>query len=264
MSEIQSEHTNVCLVSLQLILVWGLTTRLCVERHHQDPNPCSQSSVCSHPPLKPLYCFCRLRSLSSSELILSQALHGVWKSHKAFGSLPCRPPLILLGFCLSATFTEHPGNDKPHPLLSWRLYGMRWAGIQKEPKQVRKKTRMYLFKSCQTCRLSCENNLKQNKTKLGSFGHGPLDIIYLVNLQGLLSIFHSGFWKDSPSSLGAYYLWTGIMREQVSSLQDWTAPFSIVRETKQVAGVAGKSPAPWPWLFWNTEGAKETEPDWLA
>lgn len=66
MSEIQSEHTNICSVSLQLILVWGLTTRLCVKRHHQDPNPCSQSSVCSHPPLKPLHCFCRLRSLSTS------------------------------------------------------------------------------------------------------------------------------------------------------------------------------------------------------
>lgn len=56
------------------------------------------------------------------------------------------------------------------------------------------------------------------------------------------------------------------MRERVISPQDWIAPFSIVRETKQVAGVAGNSPAPRPWLFffWNTEGAKETEPDWLA
>lgn len=78
---VQTQEHLFSFIAVNLV---GLTTRLCVVRHRQDPNPCSESSVCSQPPLKPLYCFCCLRSLSSSSHKLCTAF-GKATRH----SVPC-------------------------------------------------------------------------------------------------------------------------------------------------------------------------------
>lgn len=80
----------------------GLTTRLCVVRHCRDPNLCSESLVCSQPPLKPLYCFCHLRSLGSSSHKLCTAFGKATRhlvpchvGHRSFSVASACPRLSL-------------------------------------------------------------------------------------------------------------------------------------------------------------------------